>query len=111
MLDRARYGGAARRALGSYVTLGGTLWLEYDVTGRDRAGHLLADVWTGARGGVLVNAAVVAAGYADARPMAPDLRHAAVVRAARDAARAAGCGLWTGGTFARCVGDRVCRRC
>jgi micrococcal nuclease len=72
--------------------LGQPVELERDVTERDRFGRLLRYVW---QGGELVNAQLVAEGYAQVVTYPPDVRHAERFRALQQAARDAGRGLWS----------------
>jgi micrococcal nuclease len=74
---------------------GGRLVLERDASERDRFGRLLRHVWTqDDEGWTLVNLALVAEGYAQVSTFPPDVRYADVLRAAQQAAREAGRGLW-----------------
>src|SRR3954447_20480255 len=82
---------AANRAL----VAGGAVWLETDVSDRDRFDRLLRYVWT--RDGdewVMVNLELVREGYAQPSTFPPDVRWRDVFRDAERAARDAGVGLW-----------------
>jgi micrococcal nuclease len=68
--------------------------LVRDIEQRDRFGRLLAYVYR-ARDGLFVNAELARAGYARPLAIAPDVRHAARLRALARAARQAGRGLWS----------------
>jgi micrococcal nuclease len=74
---------------------GATIWLETDVSDRDRFGRLLryawlrdGDAWT------LVNRELVRQGFAQAVSFPPDVRWQDELRAAEREARDAGRGLW-----------------
>ncbi len=71
------------------------VWLERDVSDRDRFGRLLRHVWLGAGSGrVLVAGELVARGMAFARSYRPDVARDAELQRAQAAAQAAGRGLW-----------------
>jgi micrococcal nuclease len=72
---------------------GKAVWLEKDVSETDRFGRLLRYVSVD---GVLVNAALVAEGYAHAVTYPPDVRYAERFRALERGAREARRGLWGG---------------
>ena len=73
---------------------GKTVWLERDVSETDQFGRLLRYVWL--EDGRMVNAVLVAEGYARAVTIPPDLKHADdVVRLERDA-QANERGMWAG---------------
>jgi micrococcal nuclease len=75
------------------VPVGARVWLETDVTDRDRYARLLRYVWTD--DGRLLNAAIVRAGWARAKLYEPDDgRWSQLLRAER-AAREAGRGIWS----------------
>jgi micrococcal nuclease len=86
------FGAEAARALRRLVPPGSAVRAAGDVEPRDRYGRRLLYLWT--RRGVLVNTALVRAGFARAMAVAPDTRYAAVLREAEDAARRARSGLW-----------------
>jgi micrococcal nuclease len=72
-----------------------TIWLERDVSERDRFDRLLFFLWMVDDGrAVLVNEAAVAAGYAIAQVYPPDEGYAGVLAAAEEEARAARLGMW-----------------
>ena len=77
---------ANRRLLGA-----GPLRLVFDVERRDRYGRLLAYVHGG---DVMLNEALVRAGYAQTLTIPPNIRHAERFAALQREARAAGRGLW-----------------
>lgn len=68
-----------------------TVGLERDVSETDRFGRLLRYVWVQ---GVMVNAALVAEGYAAAATFPPDVKYAETFAALEAEARASGRGLW-----------------
>lgn len=75
---------------------GRTVYLERDISDRDRFGRLLRYVYVdGPTGDLLfVNLELVAQGYAHAVTFPPDVRHVAALRAAERAARETERGLW-----------------
>ncbi len=70
---------------------GKTVGLERDVSETDRYGRLLRYVWVE---GAMVNATLVAEGYATAATFPPDVKYADTFAALEAEARAAGRGLW-----------------
>lgn len=74
------------------VPVGSIVWLERDVSDRDRYGRLLRYVWTA--DGQLLNAAIVRAGWARAKLYPPDDGRWAQVQRAERRARRAGRGIW-----------------
>lgn len=70
----------------------GLVELEKDTTDRDRYGRLLRYVWIGES---MVNAALVADGYAQVANYEPDLKYSVQLLELQAAARQAGRGLWT----------------
>lgn len=86
------FGVEATRALRRLTPPGSAVRALGDAEPRDRYGRRLLYLWTPR--GVLVNAALVRAGFARAMPVPPDTRYAAVLREAEDAARRARVGLW-----------------
>lgn len=93
--EMRRRGAAARRALAALVH-GRLVALERDVAERDRYGRLLAWVWR--RDGLLVNEAMLRAGWAVLFTIPPNVRHTDRLRAAQNEARSARRGLWQGGS-------------
>jgi micrococcal nuclease len=91
-LRRDCFGAEATRALRRLVPPGSAVRAAGDVEPRDRYGRRLLYLWTPR--GVLVNTALVRAGFARAMAVPPDTRYAAVLREAEDAARRARSGLW-----------------
>lgn len=70
---------------------GRTVGLERDVSETDQFGRLLRYVWLE---GEMVNATLVAEGYAAAATFPPDVKYADTFAALEEEARAAGRGLW-----------------
>jgi micrococcal nuclease len=70
---------------------GRTVGLEKDVSETDRFGRLLRYVWLG---DLMVNAALVADGYALASTYPPDVKHSELFAGLQAEAREAGRGLW-----------------
>lgn len=66
-------------------------WLEKDVSGADRYGRLLRYAWAE---GQMVNAVLVAEGYAQAATFPPGARYAGLFRELQRQAREQGRGLW-----------------
>ncbi len=82
---------------------GQRVWLERDITERDRYGRLLRYVWLAAEdgsAGAFVNAALVADGYAQVVTYPPDVRYVDLYLALQRQAREEGRGLWGGCTGA-----------
>jgi micrococcal nuclease len=86
------FGGEATRALRRLIPPGSAVRAAGDVEPRDGYGRRLLYLWT--RRGVLVNAALVRAGFARAMAVPPDTRYAAVLRQAEDTARRVRSGMW-----------------
>ncbi|MBI4322943.1 MAG: thermonuclease family protein [Candidatus Omnitrophica bacterium] len=88
--DPEPFGQAAKEANARLVA-GKTVRLEYDVETHDRYGRLLAYVYVD---GTMVNATLLAGGYAQPLTIPPNVRHVEefrrLVKEARDAKR----GLW-----------------
>lgn len=86
----------------SLIPPGSTVWLETDAELRDRYGRLLAYVWlerpTGAEpeevAAHMLNARLLAEGYALTLTVPPNVKYAEVFDSLRDSARRAGVGLW-----------------
>jgi micrococcal nuclease len=75
---------------------GGTVFLESDVSDRDRFSRLLRYVWVQDVTGrfLLINATLVAEGFAQASPVESDVKHRELLVDLEDAARAIGIGQW-----------------
>jgi micrococcal nuclease len=73
------------------LVLGRTVGLEKDVSETDDFGRLLRYVWLGDE---MVNARLVAEGYANAATYPPDVRYAEMLASLQAQARTAGRGLW-----------------
>jgi micrococcal nuclease len=92
------FGQEATTYLTWLLSLGGDLYLETDVSDRDRFGRLLRYVWLDFGGGevYLVNEALVRAGYAAFSTFPPDVKYVEEMREAGQFAREQGYGLWSG---------------
>jgi micrococcal nuclease len=92
------FGQEATTYLSWLLSLGGDLYLEMDVSDRDRFGRLLRYVWLDFGGGevYLVNEAMVRAGYAAFSTFPPDVKYVEEIREAGQFAREHGYGLWSG---------------
>jgi micrococcal nuclease len=88
---RGAPGGVAAARVNAALVGGHTVRLELDAEERDRYGRLLAYVWSGER---MVNAELVARGYARTMPIPPNLRYASRLAALEADARATHRGLW-----------------
>ncbi len=73
---------------------GGTVYLELDVEPWDRDSRLLAYVYLDAEGYAMVNAILVAMGFAYASSYPPNIRYESVFRDLERTARELGLGLW-----------------
>jgi micrococcal nuclease len=89
---------AEATALNQQLVAGQTLILERDRKDYDTYGRLLRYVYL--PDGRMVNEELVRAGVAFAKQYPPDVKHAARLEAAEQAARAAGIGLWGACTVA-----------
>jgi len=89
------FGQEATTYLSWMLSLGGDLYLETDVSDRDRFGRLLRYVWLDVGDGqvYLVNEALVRAGYAAFSTFPPDVKYVAEIREAGQFAREHGYGL------------------
>jgi micrococcal nuclease len=92
------FGQEATTYLTWLLSLGGDLYLETDVSDRDRFGRLLRYVWLDFGDGevYLVNEAMVRAGYAAFSTFPPDVKYVEEMREAGQFAREYGYGLWSG---------------
>jgi micrococcal nuclease len=88
------FGPEATEATEALLPRGTPVRLERDAEPRDQYGRLLAYVYRS--DGLFVNLALAEQGFADVLSIAPNTAHAGDVRAAVDAARAGGRGLWGG---------------
>jgi micrococcal nuclease len=91
------FGQEATAYLSWMLSLGGDLYLETDVSDRDRFGRLLRYVWLDFGDGevYLVNEALVRAGYAAFSTFPPDVKYVDEMREAGQFAREHGYGLWS----------------
>jgi micrococcal nuclease len=92
------FGPEATAFLRSLLPNGSTVWLERDVSERDRFDRLLYFVWIegGTGTAVLVNEAVVAGGYALAQVYEPDRGYASLLAEAQELAQDQSLGIWGG---------------
>jgi endonuclease YncB( thermonuclease family) len=92
------YGAEASSFLDWLLSLGGQIYLEPDVTDRDRYDRLLRYAWLDFGEGevYLVNEAMVRSGYAALYTYPPDVKYVEQIRAANTFAREHGYGLWSG---------------
>lgn len=92
------FGQEATAYLTWLLSLGGDLYLETDVSDRDRFGRLLRYVWLDFGDGevYLLNEALVRAGYAAFSTFPPDVKYVEEMREAGRFAREHGYGLWSG---------------
>lgn len=91
------YGQEATEYLTWLLSLGGDLYLEADVSNRDRYDRLLRYAWLDFGGGevYLVNEAMVRSGYAALSTFPPDVKYVDQIRDANTFARENGLGLWS----------------
>jgi micrococcal nuclease len=91
------FGQEASAFLSWLLSLGGTMYLERDVSDRDEFGRLLRYVWLDFGGGevYLVNEALVRSGYAAQTTFPPDVKYEAQIREAAQFSREHGYGLWS----------------
>lgn len=92
------YGQEATAYLSWLLSLGGTLYLERDVSDRDRFDRLLRYAWLDFGDGevYLVNEVMVRSGYAAQSTFPPDVQYEEEIREAARFAREHGYGLWSG---------------
>jgi endonuclease YncB( thermonuclease family) len=90
------YGAEATAFLEGLLPLGSELYLERDVSERDRFGRLLRYVWLDRGDEVyLINEAMVRSGYAAQSTFPPDVKYEERIQQAARFARAHGYGLWS----------------
>jgi micrococcal nuclease len=91
------FGQEATTYLSWLLSHGGDLYLETDVSDRDRFGRLLRYVWLDFGDGevYLVNEVLVRAGYAAFSTYPPDVKYVEEIREAGQFAREHGYGLWS----------------
>lgn len=107
--DQEPFGQQARAALLALAPIGSVLYLEYDVQPRDQFGRTLAYVFDAK--GLMINDAIVRAGWAEVLVYAPNVRYVERIRGARDEARAAKRGLWATNGFDCTPRDHRAGRC
>jgi micrococcal nuclease len=91
------FGQEATTYLTWMLSLGGDLYLETDISNRDRFGRLLRYVWLDVGDGevYLLNEALVRSGYAAFSTFPPDVMYMEEIREAGQFAREHGYGLWS----------------
>ncbi|MFN8533822.1 MAG: thermonuclease family protein [Dehalococcoidia bacterium] len=87
------YGAQAADFAATLLPVGTPVWLERDVSDRDGFGRLLRYVWL--TDGTQVNYVLALEGYAQSSSFPPDVRWQTEIRAAEQAARESGRGLWS----------------
>lgn len=107
--DQGPYGAKAKAALAELLPPGSTATLELDVRERDRFGRVLAYV-TNAEGR-FVNKEMLRRGMAIVSVNPPNVRHVDRFREAKEQARAANTGLWSGAAFDCIPADHRAGRC
>ena len=92
------FGQEASAYLGWLLSLGGDLYLESDVSDRDRFDRLLRYAWLDFGNGevYLVNEVMARSGYAAESTFPPDVKYEEEIREAARFAREHGYGLWSG---------------
>jgi micrococcal nuclease len=92
------YGQEASAYLGWLLSLRGDLYVESDVSDRDRFNRLLRYAWLDFGGGevYLVNEVMARSGYAAELTFPPDVKYEEEIREAARFAREHGYGLWSG---------------
>ncbi|MHC4277658.1 MAG: thermonuclease family protein [Planctomycetota bacterium] len=85
--------GKKAKAYNEKLVLHKEVRLEFDVEERDKYGRLLAYVYTDGNG-VLVNAALIKAGFATASSYPPNVKHDEFFMTLENKARQKGRGLW-----------------
>ncbi len=84
------------------LVAGKKIQLEFDVETFDKYGRTLAYIWVD---GQLANREIVAQGFANAYTVPPNVKYDVDFRAAEQAAREAGLGLWAGADVALKITD------
>ena len=107
--DQEPVGQQARSVLLALVPIGSVVYLEIDVQPRDQFGRTLAYVFDAK--GLMINDAIVRAGWAEVLVYAPNVRYVERIRAARDEARQAKRGLWATNGFTCMPRDHRAGRC
>lgn len=107
--DQEPFGRQARSALLALAPIGSVVFLEYDIQPRDQFRRTLAYVFDAQ--GVMINDAIVRAGWAEVLVYPPNVRYVERIRAARDEARTAKRGLWATNGFECAPRDHRAGRC
>ncbi len=108
-LSQGREGREARDALLRTMPVGTRVRIETDVRESDQYGRILGYVYL--PDGRMVNQAMARSGYVTALVYPPNVRHAALIRAAVAEARSAKRGFWASGFFDCSPRDHRARRC
>ena len=89
--DQAPFGLMATQTLASLISVGSEVLIEPDVEATDQYGRILGYIWSG---GVMVNWAMVRAGYAVVLTYPPNVQYVDWLESAQIAARSEFAGLW-----------------
>ena len=108
-LSQGPFGARSREALQRLLPRGTAAAVELDVRQRDRYGRVLAHLY--APGGTRVTEAMVRQGYAVVAVYPPNVRYVERFRAAAEAARREGVGLWADSGFDCLPAERRRGRC
>lgn len=108
-MNQPPFGLRSRLALEALLPVGTPAGVELDVQHRDRYGRILAHLYT--PGGDRVTEAMVRQGYAVVAIYPPNVRYVERFRAAAEAARREGVGLWAESGFDCLPADRRRGRC
>lgn len=106
--DQEPFGARSAAVLARWAPVGSDVLLERDVEAADRYGRALAYVWLD---GVMLNWALVRAGYAVVYTFPPNVQYVERFQAAQDAARSEALGLWAVDGFACPPAEHRRRRC
>ena len=89
--DQAPFGQMATQTLASLIPVGSEVLIEPDVEATDQYGRILSYIWSG---GVMVNWAMVRAGYAVVLTYPPNVQYVDWFESAQITARSEFAGLW-----------------
>lgn len=102
------FGTQSAEALTAMAPQGDTVWVERDVSQRDRYGRMLGYLW---KGGELLNYRLVREGWAVTLTVPPNVQYVDALVAAQRLAREERAGLWAVNGFTCSPADRRSRRC
>jgi micrococcal nuclease len=102
------FGAQSADALAALAPQGDTVWIERDVSERDRYGRMLGYLW---KSGELLNYRLVREGWAMTLTVPPNVQYVEAFVAAQRLARAEGVGLWAVNGFECSPANRRARRC